>query len=245
VEVGIRRSAESCAHPRLVEIAASDDDVKGVCMSGYAVAHLDEIDEMDDGRCPWRPVRHHFGITAFGVNAWTARDAGDRIINEHDESEADSNEELYLVLRGRAVFELDGDRVDAPAGTFVFARPGVKRTAFAEEPETTIIALGGTPGKAYEPHGWELWAPLNPLYQAGEYAEAADRGRELVEAHPQYADLFYNVACCESLAGRTTDAVDHLRRAINMSERSRAYAKDDSDFDPIRDEPAFKELIGG
>jgi hypothetical protein len=83
-------------------------------MSGYAVAHLDEIDEMDDGRCPWRPVRHHFGITAFGVNAWTARDAGDRIINEHDESEPNSNEELYLVLRGRAVFELDGDRVDAP-----------------------------------------------------------------------------------------------------------------------------------
>jgi tetratricopeptide (TPR) repeat protein len=213
-------------------------------MSGYAVAHLDEIDEITDGREPWRPVRHHFGITAFGVNAWTARDAGDRIINEHDESEPDANEELYLVLRGRAVFELDGDRVVAPAGTFVFAPPGVKRTAFAEEPETTIIALGGTPGKAYEPDGWELWAPLRPLYEKGEYAEAADRGRELAEAHPQYAGLFYNVACCESLAGRTTDAIDHLRRAIDMSERFRAYAKDDSDFDPIRDEPAFKELIG-
>jgi tetratricopeptide (TPR) repeat protein len=213
-------------------------------MSGYAVAHLDEIDEMDDGRCPWRPVRHHFGITAFGVNAWTARHAGDRIINEHDESEPDSNEELYLVLRGRAVFELDGERVDAPAGTLVFARPGVTRTAVAEERETTIIALGGTPGKAYEPHGWEIWAPLRPLYETGEYAEAADRGRALVDAHPQYADLFYNVACCESLAGRTTDAVDHLQRAINMSERFRAHAKDDSDFDPIRDEPAFKDLIG-
>jgi tetratricopeptide (TPR) repeat protein len=213
-------------------------------MSGYAVAHLDEIDEITDGREPWRPVRHHFGITAFGVNAWTGREAGDRIINEHDESEPDANEELYLVLRGRAVFELDGDRVVAPAGTFVFARPGVKRTAFAEEPETTIIALGGTPGQAYEADGWELWAPLRPLYEAGEYAEAADRGLELAEANPQYAGLFYNVACCESLAGRTTDAIDHLRRAIDMSERFRAYAKDDSDFDPIRDEPAFKELIG-
>jgi hypothetical protein len=211
-------------------------------MSGYAVAHLDEIDEIDDGRCPSRPVRHHFGITSFGVNAWTARDVGDRIINEHDESE--ENEELYVVLRGRAVFELDGERLDAPAGTLVFARPGVKRTAFAEEPETSILALGGTPGKAYEPDGWELWAPLRPLYEAGEYAEAADRGRALAEAHPEYAGLFYNVACCEGLAGRTTDAVDHLRRAIDMSERFRAYAKDDSDFDPIRDEPAFKEMIG-
>ena len=213
-------------------------------MSGYAVAHLDEIEEQDDGREPWRPVRHHFGITSFGVNAWTARDAGDRIINEHDESEPDSDEELYLVLRGQAAFELDGDRVVAPAGTFVFVPPGVKRTAFAEEPETTIIALGGTPGKAYEPSGWELWAPLRPLYEAGEYAEVADRLRVLVEAHPQYAALFYNLACCESLAGRTTDAIEHLRRAIDMSETSRAYAKNDSDFDPIRDEPAFEEVIG-
>ena len=211
-------------------------------MSDYEVAHLDEIDEMDDGREPWRPVRHHLGVTAFGVNTWTARNAGDRIINEHDESD-DGNEELYFVLQGRAFFELDGERVDAPAGTLVFARPGVKRTAFAEEPETTILALGGIPGRAYEPDGWELWAPLRPLYEKGEYAEAADRGRALAEAHPQYADLFYNVACCESLAGRTADAVHHLRRSIEMSERSREYAKDDSDFDPIRDEPAFKELI--
>ncbi len=215
-------------------------------MSDYTVAQLDEIEEQEDGRCPWRPVRHHFGITAFGVNAWTAGDAGDRIINEHDESEEqDLQEELYLVQRGRATFELDGERVDAPAGTFVFARPNVKRTAFAEEPGTTIVALGGTPGKAYEPHGYELWAPLRPLYEAGEYAEVADRGRALVEAHPQYADLLYNLACCESLAGRTPDALDHLRRSIEMSEGFREYAKNDSDFDPIRDEPGFKELISG
>jgi tetratricopeptide (TPR) repeat protein len=213
-------------------------------MSDYAVAQLDEIDEIDDGRCPWRPVRHHFGITAFGVNAWTARDAGDRIINEHDESEPDSNEELYLVLRGRALFELDGEQVAAPAGTLVFARPGVKRTAVAEEPGTTIIALGGTPGQAYEPQGWELWAPLRPLYDAGEYAAVADGLRAVAEANPQYGALFYNLACCESLAGRTADALEHLRRAIEMSERSRLYARDDSDFDPIRDEPAFKELVG-
>jgi tetratricopeptide (TPR) repeat protein len=213
-------------------------------MTSYAVARLDEIDEVTDGREPFRPIRHHFGITSFGVTAWTARDAGDRIINEHDESEPGSGEELYLVLRGRAVFELDGDRVAAPAGTLVFAPPGVKRTAFAEEPETTVLALGGTPGKAYEPDGWELWAPLNPLYEAGEYDEAADRGRRLVEAHPQYAGLLYNLACCESLAGHTDDAVDHLGRAIDRSEQFRSYAKDDSDFDPIRDEPGFKELIG-
>jgi mannose-6-phosphate isomerase-like protein (cupin superfamily) len=228
-------------------------------MSGYAVAHLDDIDEMSDGRCPWRPVRHQFGITSFGVNAWTARDAGDRIINEHveverepghlraDDLEEDSNEELYLVHRGRATFELDGERVDAPAGTFVFAAPGVKRTAFAEEPGTTIVALGGTPGKAYEPVGWEIWRPLHHLYESGDYAEVADRGRELIEAS-QYAEPLYNLACCESLAGRTSDAIEHLRLAIDRTERFRerlrSLAASDSDFDPIREEPGFKELVG-
>jgi tetratricopeptide (TPR) repeat protein len=212
-------------------------------MTMYAVARLEEIEELTDGREPYRPVRHHFGITSFGINAWTAPEVGDRIINEHDESEPDSDEELYLVLRGSATFELDGDRVAAPSGTLVYAPPGVKRTAFAEEPETTVIALGGTPGRPYEPSGWEIWAPVAPLYEAGEYAEAADRGRELVEAHPQYAGLLYNLACCESLAGRTGDAVDHLGRAIDRSDRWRSYASEDSDFDPIRDEPAFKQLI--
>ena len=132
-------------------------------MSEYAVAHVSEIDELNDGRCAYRPVRHHFGITAFGVSAWTARGAGDRIINEHDESEPGANEELYLVLQGRAVFELDGDQVDAPAGTFVFARPGVKRTAVAEEPGTTIVALGGTPGKRTRPPAGALGPAEHPL----------------------------------------------------------------------------------
>jgi hypothetical protein len=214
-------------------------------MASYGVARLEEIEELTDGREPFRPVRHHFGITSFGATAWTAADVGDRIINEHDESDPDGSEELYLVLRGRATFELDGDRVTAPAGTFVFAPPGVKRTAFAEEPGTTLVALGGTPGQVYEPDGWELWAPLNPLYEAGDYAEAADRGRELAEAHPEYPGLFYNLACCESLGGRTSDAIEHLGVAIGHSERSRTYAREDSDFDPIRDEPAFKELVEG
>lgn len=210
-------------------------------MSDYAVAHLDEIEEVNDGRCPFRPVRLHFGITSFGVNAWTGQRVGDRIINEHDE--AGEQEELYLVQRGRAMFELDGERVDAPAGTLIFARADVKRTAFAEEPGTTIVVLGGTPGKAYEPGGWEVWAPLRPLYESARYAEAADRGRELLEAHPEYAELLYNVACCESLAGRTDAAIEHLRLAFQQEEELRSAAAEDADLDPIRNEPAFKELL--
>src|SRR3954452_5105428 len=212
-------------------------------MSEYSVAHLADIDEIDDGREPFRPIRHVFGITSFGVTSWTAREAGDRIINEHDE--AGEAEELYVVQSGRATFELDGERVDARSGTLVFARPGVKRTAFAEEAETTILAIGGTPGQAYEPDGWELWAPFNRLYLEGRYAEAADGAREVVEAHPEYAGLLYNLACCESLAGRTDDAIEHLGLATEKSERFRSFAEGDSDFSPIRSEPAFKALVAG
>jgi tetratricopeptide (TPR) repeat protein len=212
-------------------------------VTDYEVRHLDDIEEITDGRCPWRPVRHEFGITSFGVNAWIGREAGDRLINEHDEEGED--EELYMVTAGRARFQLGDDTVDAPAGTFVFARPGLTRTAFAEEAGTTLLAIGGRPGEVYEPSGFELWAPIAPLYQEGRYAEAADQAAPLADANPQYAGLAYNTACLESLAGRPQRAMEHLRRAIEGSERFREFARGDSDFDPIREEPAFKELVGG
>ena len=127
----------------------------------------------------------------------------------------------------------------------MFARPGLTRTAFAEEPGTTLLAIGGRPGEVYEPSGFELWAPIAPLYQEGRYAEAADQAAPLADANPQYAGLAYNTACLESLAGRPREALEHLRRAIEGSERFREFARGDSDFDPIREEPAFQELVGG
>jgi hypothetical protein len=216
-------------------------------MSGYTVVHVDDIPEQDDGQVPMRSVRHHLGIEGFGVNAWIARNVGDRMIPEHQEAnetedESERDEELYLVMQGRAVFELDGERHDAPAGTFVFVRPRVNRTAFAEEPATVIVSIGGTPGKPYKPVGWELWHPLRRLYEAGDYAEVVERGRGMLDACP-YGLLFYNVACCESLTGQTTEALEHLRKAIELSEEFRDYAKNDSDLDAIRDEASFQELV--
>ena len=212
-------------------------------VAAYSVIRFDAIAEIDDGGAPYRPVRHHFGIASFGVSTFTGRRTGDRIINEH--SEEDDQEELYLVLEGRATFELDGDRMDAPAGTLVFAEPGVRRTAFAEEDGTTVVVVGGKPGKAYEVLGFEVWAPFGPLYEAGGYAEAADQARGVVEAHPEAVGSFFCLACCEALAGRPDDAARHLRHALERSERLRGLARRNADLDSIRDRPEIAELLAG
>ena len=91
-------------------------------------------------------------------------------------------------------------------------------------------------------HAPEVWDPARPLCEAGKYAEAADRGRELLEVHGEYPNLVYNLACVESLAGRKDDALEHLRRAIELWDGARTLAQGDSDFDSIRDEPEFLEL---
>jgi uncharacterized protein YjlB len=207
---------------------------------GVTVARLDDIAEISDGRLPWRPVGHHLGISAFGVSAWSAAAAGDRVITQHDE--AGDAEELYLVHRGRATFELAGERIDAPAGTLVFVPPGVMRTAFAEEPGTTILAIGATPGEAYEPDGWELFAPVALVYEAGNHEEAIDAGRAIVTANPQFPMLAYVLAVWEAQAGRTEEALGHLRAAV-VSPRVRRLAAGDAHLDPLRGEPAFADLL--
>ncbi len=212
-------------------------------MGNYTMARLDEIEALDDGRVPMQPVRHHLGITAFGVNGFTARAAGDRLINEHDESaEYDRHEELYVVVAGHARFEIGDETVDAPQGTLVFVPPDETRTAFAEEAGTALLAVGAAAGQAYEPGGWEIWTPFNALYQAGDYAGVADQGREAIEASG-YPMPMYNLACCEALAGRKEDAMEHLRRAVERRPQLKELAREDTDFEAIREEPGFAELV--
>jgi hypothetical protein len=222
-------------------MAPSADDRKDH-MADHAIARLDEIDALVDGQYQYRPLRHHFGITSFGVTAWVGAAAGDPIINEYDE-DSEPAEELFVVVSGRAMFQFEDEEVEATPGTLIYTREGTQRTAVAAEPATTILAFGGTPGKPYDATGWELWAPLVQLYEGGEHVELQARLEELIAANPQYPMLVYNLACSESLSGRTTEAIDHLRLAAGASEKLRADARQDSDFDPIRDEPSFKEVI--
>ena len=90
----------------------------------------------------------------------------------------------------------------------------------------------------FAPELW--WDSARPLYEAGQYADAAAKGRVLIEERPDQPYLHFNTACCESLAGQTTEAIEHLGRAIEMWDGCREMARHDSDFDAIRTEPAFE-----
>jgi tetratricopeptide (TPR) repeat protein len=209
----------------------------------YKVAHIEEIGPAGDPRVVMRPVRAHLGITAFGVNAFSAAQAGDRVINEHAEDQPDDPEELYVVLSGHARFEVGGETIDAPQGTLVFVPQGPRRTAFAEADGTTVLVVGATAGQAYEPTGWELFSSLYPLYNSGDWEGYIEQAKPLIEAHPEHGSALYNLACVESLAGRKEDAIESLRTAIERWPRAKELAPNDSDFDAVRDEPAFKELV--
>jgi len=209
---------------------------------GYKVATVDELQDIDyRDETHMRPVRHHLGISAFGSNAWTAAAVGDRLMPEHEEDPG--SEELYVVLRGRARFEVGGETVDAPTGTMVFVEPETNRTAFAIEPNTAVIAVGSKVGEPYEVGGWEVWAEFHPAYEAGDYLGVIERGRETLET-AGYATPLYNLACCEAMAGRPDDAIAHLRVAIERRPSMLAFAKEDTDFDSLRQDPAFQELVG-
>ena len=125
----------------------------------HRVAHIDELPPVPDHGleidAEWRPVRHHLGVEAFGTNAYVAAEPGAVVVEDHDEGDY-GHQELYLVLRGRAEFTLDGEQVDAPAGTFVFLHvPSTRRKAVALEADTAVVAFGAKPGEAFRTSEWE------------------------------------------------------------------------------------------
>ena len=206
-------------------------------MSAYEVVHLDELERLpvDDEGLLWRPLRRRIGLEAFGSNAWTGANAGDRVVEEHKEE--DGHEELYFVASGRATFTLGDEEIDAPPGTVLFAPPGTKRGAIAAEPETTVLVFGAKPGVPHEISEWE------DTFAAYAYLKLGDeqQGRKAIESALE-RDTWrshYHAACFESLTGNPDQAVEHLLRAVELDAKAREWAQDDRDLDSIRDRPEF------
>jgi tetratricopeptide (TPR) repeat protein len=211
-------------------------------LSGWEVAHVDELDAIPVAGVVWHPVRRRFDVRAFGVNAYTAERAGEHVVEDHDESGsgAGGHEELYVVLRGHATFTVDGETRPAPAGTLVFVRdPALRRSAVADEEGTVVLAVGGEPGRAYEVSPWEHYFAASPAIGRGDWDEAIAIVAPGLEQYPDNPSMLYNLACFESQAGRKADALEHLRRAVALDPKLGDRAARDADFEPIRDEPGF------
>lgn len=196
------------------------------------IADLPSITVAGDLR--WKPVRRTLGIEAFGMNAYVAEHAGDDVVERHSEERL-GHEEVYVVLEGRATFELGRETLDAPAGTIVFLRdPTVRRYAKAAEPGTTVLAVGGKPGEAYTPSAWEWYFEAERFRDPLDPEAALRLMAEANEKFPDHAGVLYSTACWEALDGRPDDAWATLQRAIALDERARDWALEDDDLASVR-----------
>jgi hypothetical protein len=208
----------------------------------WNVVKIDEIDRVSYLGSNLIPIRYTLGFQPAGTNAWAA-DAGGQLIPPHTEAEGD--EELYVVLRGRATFTVGDETADAPAGTVVFVPPEVFRTAVAEEDETIVLAVGGTVGQAFSGGNWDTFAVADELRRSGRLDEGREVLRKAREERPGSWAMTYNSACWEALAGNPDEAFEHLRRARELNANEvRRYMAEDSDLDSLRDDPRFQELAG-
>jgi hypothetical protein len=202
------------------------------------VLRLDEVEGVPVfGTLVWKPVRKTLGVTAFGINAYTAANAGDEVVEDHDETPL-GHEEIYAVFRGHATFTVDGETVDAPAGTLVFLDdPKQQRAARAVEAGTTVLAIGGKPG-THEVSAWESIFPSLPARNAGDWdtARAILEDAILENDHPA---IHYHLGCVEARAGNKERAVEEIVYAVENRPTLRAPAQTDDDLASIRDDPRF------
>jgi tetratricopeptide (TPR) repeat protein len=216
-------------------------------MRTVRLAEIESIPVGESG-LRWKPLRHTLGIEAFGVNAYTAAEVGEEVVEDHDElgSGAGHHEELYVVVSGHAVFTVDGEQVDAPAGTCVFLDdPAERRAAVAKAPGTVVLAVGAPRGEAYAVSPWEFSFRAGHTAKSGHWDEALATMEEGLERYPENPSLLYNLACFEALAGSADAALEHLRRAAERDPKLRAVAQTDPDLAGLRSGAGFPSAEAG
>lgn len=192
------------------------------------------LDEYDGTRrrsedVPWkpgltlRPVRSQLGLKAFGAAGFVGSEADDLVVEPHDETQGCGHQELYVVLRGAARFTLDGETVEAPAGTLVRVDPHVHREAVAVEPDTAVLAFGGPP--TFQPAGHEYMARVRgAVDRPDEALRIAEAG---LQELPDSPGAQYAMALALAAAEDTDEARRRLEGAIAQVPDLRREAQSD------------------
>lgn len=208
------------------------------------VVHLDELVPGRPEGVDWIPLRVELGISAFGASAYRA-DAGEMVVPRHAERPgggAGVHEELYVVVRGRATFTVEGETFDAPTGTCVFAVPGELREARAEEAGTLVLVVGARAGEAYRVAPWEYGNRAARAAQLGDVDELESVVEEGVAAYGEHVTMLFGRACVAAQRGRRDEALAFLLRAVqdpDFGDWARELAGKEPLLDPIRDDPSF------
>ena len=211
----------------------------------YSTLSLEEAFAAGEGERRTARLRRELGVESFNLNALRAVE-GEELLREHDEvgRAADRNERVFVVLSGHALFTVDGEEVDAPAGTVVHLPvPEAKRSAVAKEPGTTLLGIGGRPGAPYRPSPGEALGDFFPKHEAQDWEGAASVAREVLEQYPGNPLALYNLGCCEALLGRKEDALAHVLEALEADPTLAEEAKGDSDLDSLRGDPRFPAAL--
>jgi hypothetical protein len=188
------------------------------------------------GTLMWQPVRKPLGITAFGINAYTAGAAGDEVVEGHTEL---TDEEAYIVIRGHATFTVDGEEIDAPWGTIVFLDDlNQRRSAVAKEAGTTVLAVGGRPG-VHPISSWEYIFPSLPARNAEDWDTARTILEDAAAERPDIPAIRYHLAQVEARAGNSDRAFELLSGACAERPDYVALAAAEDDFASIKDDPRF------
>ena len=201
---------------------------------GGRVRHvrLADLPRAEIGDHLWHPVRRTLGATGFGVGAYTAERAGDVLVGAHDETGTGSNhhEELYVVLRGRALFEVGERELELGPEELLLVDPETRRGARALVDGTSVLVVGGAPG-TIEPAPYEHWYTALTVGDPRASAEIAAAG---LAQFPDHGQLNYQLACFRALAGELGVAARHLRRAVASDGRAWGWLEDDADLAALR-----------
>ena len=75
------------------------------------------------------------------------------------------------------------------------------------------------------------------------YEEAVDLLGRALQSNPKDERVHYVLASTLALKGERPEAIRHLKEAIDLNATNRVYAMNDPDFEPIRDDEGFQNLI--
>ncbi len=133
-------------------------------MSDWSTVDIDDVPAVGAGADPeswrgfvadpdayvarWHGIREHMGIRGFGCNAITA-DRGEPLVVPHDETGYGGQDELYVVMDGRARFTCGDTPFEVAPGGLVHCRAAVTRTAVALESPTTLLMISGSPDSGF------------------------------------------------------------------------------------------------